>query len=201
MVDSLSQKVSSGIAVVATGVMEIPENQICDIPVPLDTESLNTRRKPQAKQNMEKVVSITSVASIVSSSGTWSSEQYCDLMLDSLEQDGRPLLVQVEVQFAPIKRKARMHEKLSKYMPPNVRCEWLTAYITDAVRLSLVCNGPAAMLRVIRWFLESQVCFDKNVRSDVLTPANNRQACSLQRYYSHLNQCHRQTDSSSSICQ
>ena len=65
----------------------------------------------------------------------------------------------VEVQFAPVKRMARMHEKLSKYMPPNVRCQWpLTAYISDVVRLSIVCNGPAQMLHMVRWFLQSQVC-------------------------------------------
>jgi len=178
VVDSLSQKVSAGIAVVATGVIEIPENQMCDIPMPLDAESPNTRRKPQARKSMEKVASITSVASIASSSRTWNSGSYRDLMLDSLEQDGQPLLVRVEVQFAPIKRKARMHEKLSKYMPPNVQCEWpLSAYITDAVRLSLVCNGPAEMLRVIRWFLESQVCLNKIVRSNVFTAANDRLVC------------------------
>jgi len=75
----------------------------------------------------------------------------------------------VEVQFAPVKRMARMHEKLSKYMPPNVRCQWpLTAYISDVVRLSIVCNGPAQMLHMVRWFLQSQdqtgltVCRIKN---------------------------------------
>jgi len=64
---------------------------------------------------------------------------------------------------------ARMHEKLSKYMPPNVRCQWpLTAYISDVVRLSIVCNGPAQMLHMVRWFLQSQdqtgltVCRIKN---------------------------------------
>jgi len=65
----------------------------------------------------------------------------------------------VEVQFAPVKRMARMHDKLSKYMPPNVRCQWpLTAYISDVVRLSIICIGPAQMLHMVRWFLQSQVC-------------------------------------------
>jgi len=44
-----------------------------------------------------------------------------------------------------------MHEKLSKHMPPNVRCQWpLTAYITDAVRLSFICNGPDQMLQMVQ---------------------------------------------------
>lgn len=66
--------------------------------------------------------------------------------------------VQVEVYFAPIKKQDRMREKLSRYVPPNPRCEWpLTAYITDPVRLSIVCDGPTQILEMVRWFVESQV--------------------------------------------
>jgi len=66
---------------------------------------------------------------------------------------------QVKIICAPIKKKARMREKLNKYVLPNPRCEWpLTAYIADPIRLSVVCNGPAQILEMVRWFVESQVC-------------------------------------------
>jgi len=181
--DSLAQTITRGDTVVATGIEQHKEpthgidafaldntphdqtrsdwmeihthtnaDQMCGIPLPLDKSPdrrLGLATLPTHGMNPRKVPS----GSNADSFNTCNS----NVISVSFEQDGQS--TQVEVQFAPIKKKARMHEKLSKYMPPNVRCQWpLSAYITDAVRCSIVCKGPTQMLQMVRWFLDSQVC-------------------------------------------
>ena len=55
----------------------------------------------------------------------------------------------VVVRAAPIKRLARMREKIAKYTPPHPRSRWpLTANILDPIRSSVVCKGPRQILQV-----------------------------------------------------
>lgn len=60
----------------------------------------------------------------------------------------------VWVSSGPQKLVGRMREKLVEYGVEGA--EWpLTACILDPVRASVVCNGPAQMMEVIGWILDS----------------------------------------------
>jgi hypothetical protein len=62
-----------------------------------------------------------------------------------------------------------MQEKLARYMPPYPGSRWpLAAHIKDPVRMSIVCSGPADMVKTVQWFVDTQtqtgleVCRIKN---------------------------------------
>ena len=71
--------------------------------------------------------------------------------------DGAPSALMVDVYFAPIKSQERMKEKVLKYSFPHAWSQWpLTANIRDPIRLSIACDNPSHILKIIHFFLSSQ---------------------------------------------
>jgi hypothetical protein len=71
--------------------------------------------------------------------------------------DGAPSALMVDVYFAPIKSQERMKEKVLKYSFPHAWSQWpLTANIRDPIRLTIACDGPSHILKIIHFFLSSQ---------------------------------------------
>jgi len=175
---AFQQKVMDGLAQTMTGIAVVPEtgNVVEGLQEPTNTIGILTGTAvltvtsewgSEDSQPLTPVKMESTVTESVSKKCAVVSDRICSMSTTDLSTTSNLVEVdfmrngqqsQVKIIFAPIKKKARMREKLNKYVLPNPRCEWpLTAYIADPIRLSVVCNGPAQMLEMVRWFVESQV--------------------------------------------